>query len=242
MKLTRMIFSDMHQHVLWGVDDGPHSEQAMQDLLEQNAQEEISLVFATSHSDPQLRPLDLALYRKRLKEANAYCKKRGLNLRVVPGCEIFYRPSAADLLTEGKLLPLGNSRFVLVEFGELVTIQQLQDAADKLYRVGYSPVFAHVERYRCLKRSPKKAMQLREDYGVTFQMNCHTITNPHGFMEQLFVYRMLKAHAIDVIATDAHDTVHRPACMKAAYQAVANLCSERYVRELTRFGQKLVKE
>ncbi len=236
-----MSFSDMHQHVLWGVDDGPHSEQAMQDLLEQNAQEGISLVFATSHSDPQLRPLDLSVYRKRLEEANTFCKKKGLNLCVVPGCEIFYRPSVADLLTEGKLLPLGSSRYVLVEFGELVSIGQLQDAADKLYRGGYSPVFAHVERYRCLRRSPKKAMQLREDYGVTFQMNCHTIINPHGWLEQRFVHRMLEAHAIDVIATDAHDTVHRPVCMKAAYQAVADLCSEHYARELVGFGQKLVK-
>lgn len=240
--MTRGKLSDIHQHVLWGVDDGPHQEQAMLDMLEQNAQEGVSLVFATSHSDPQLHPLDLTLYRKRLKEANAYCKQKQLNLRVVPGCEIFYRPSIADLLPEGKLLPLGDSRFVLVEFGENVTIQQLQDAADKLYRGGYSPIFAHVERYRCLKRSPKKAIQLREDYGITFQMNCHTITHPHGFMEQLFVYRMLKAHAIDVMATDAHDTVHRPVCMQAAYQAVANLCSERYARELTRFGQKLIKE
>lgn len=240
--MSRAKFCDIHQHVLWGVDDGPHQEETMQAMLEQNAQEGISLVFATSHSDPQLFPLDLTLYRKRLKEANTYCKQRGLNLRVVPGCEIFYRPSVADMLTEGKLLPLGDSRYVLIEFGELVTIQQLQEAADKLYRVGYSPVFAHVERYRCLKRSPKKAMELREDYGVTFQMNCRTITHPHGWMEQFFVYRMLKNHAIDVIATDAHDPVHRPVCMEAARQAVANLCSERYARELTGFGRRLVQK
>ena len=40
-------FSDLHQHVLWGLDDGPQTPEQMRALLAQNVQSGISLLFAT---------------------------------------------------------------------------------------------------------------------------------------------------------------------------------------------------
>ena len=61
-------------------------------------------------------------------------------------------------------------------------------------------------------------MEIREEYGLFFQMNCATVLHPRGIRERIFVKKMLSAQAIDLIATDAHDTQRRPVCMKAAYE------------------------
>ena len=96
-------FTDIHQHVLWGLDDGPKTPEQMRALLAQNVQSGISLIFATSHAYPKTRPFELELYRERLDEANAYCESQGWSLRVLSGCEIHYCDSVPDLLTAGRL-------------------------------------------------------------------------------------------------------------------------------------------
>ncbi|MDI9520805.1 MAG: hypothetical protein QM308_06615 [Bacillota bacterium] len=234
-------FADLHQHVLWGLDDGPGTAEQMHALLEQNAAEGICLVYATSHADPQRRPFDLTLYQERLEEARVYCEKKGLDLRILPGSEIRYRGSVPDRLAAGNLLPLGASRHVLIEFDPDVSLFEIQEAADSLYRAGYLPVLAHVERYRCLRHFPQKAMDLREEYGMLFQMNCDAITHLRNLMERRFVRRMLTAQAIDVIATDAHDAVRYPAQMREAYRTVAQLYGEDYAKHLTEFGWRLLR-
>ena len=234
-------FADLHQHVLWGLDDGPQTPEQMRALLEQNVQEGIRLVFATAHAYPKLRAFDLALYRERLCEANACCESEDWPLRVLPGCEIRYCSSVPDLLAAGRLPTLGDSRRVLIEFDSDVSPVEIAEAADRLYRAGYSPVLAHVERCRCLLHSAERALEMREEYGLIYQMNCETVLHPHGLREKRFVQRMLKERAIDAIATDAHYALRRPARMREAYQKIAGEQGG-YAKQLVSLGWQIAGE
>lgn len=235
-------FADLHQHVLWGLDDGPQSPQEMHSLLRAAAEDGIGLIAATAHADPAARPFPLSLYYQRLAEANAYCQEKGLPLRLVSGCEILYCNSVPDLLTAGKLPALGNSRHVLIEFDHNAALSQISEAADSLYRAGFQPVLAHVERYRCLVRSPRRAMEAREEYGLIYQMNCETVLRPAGLWKRRFAEKLLNARAIDAIATDAHDTALRPVRMREAYQQLVLQYGVRYAGRLVRFGRQLARE
>ena len=75
-------------------------------------------------------------------------------------------------------------------------------------------------------------MELREDYGLIYQMNCEAILQPLGFRERRFVRRMLREQAIDVVATDAHDARNRPPRMREAYRALCEICGSTYARRL----------
>ena len=232
-------FADLHQHVLWGLDDGPQTPEQMRALLAQDVREGIRLVFATAHAYPRLRAFDLALYRARLCEANAFCESEGWPLRVLPGCEIHYCPAVPDHLAAGRLPALGDSRRALIEFDSGVSPAEIAEAADRLYRAGYPPVLAHVERCRCLLRSPERALEMREEYGLIYQMNCETVLHPRGFRERRFVRRMLKARGIDAIATDAHDALRRPARMREAYQKIAGEQGCGYAQRLVSLGWQI---
>lgn len=229
-------FADIHQHVLWGLDDGPKTLEQMRALLAQDVSNGISLVFATTHAYPQMRAFDLALYHERINQANAFCIRQGWKIRILPGCEIHYCNSVPDLLTAGRLPALGGSRYVLIEFDPNVTLTQIGKAADNLYHAGYHPVAAHVERYRCLAHSPRRAMEMREEYGLTYQMNCRTVLHPVGIWQRRFVRTMLAAQAIDAIATDAHDTLRRPVQIRAAYQQIARQYGADYADSLVHLG------
>ena len=52
-------FVDLHQHVLWGIDDGPKSRKEMIALLQRDAEQGIGIVAATSHALPGVRAFDI---------------------------------------------------------------------------------------------------------------------------------------------------------------------------------------
>ena len=230
-------FADLHHHLLWGMDDGPKTPEQMHAMLRRAVRDGITSLAATSHAYPGARPFDMDKYLSRLDEARQYCRQQGWELQLLRGCEIHYCDSVPDLLMAGKLPTLGETRMVLIEFDSRADAAEICRASNKLYRVGYQPIVAHVERCRSLLRSPRAAMEIREECGLFYQMNCSTVLEPRGIRERSFVRRMLDAQAIDLVATDAHDTAGRAACMKETYRALLDRCESGYARRLVRFGQ-----
>lgn len=233
-------FSDLHQHVLWGMDDGPRDAEAMHALLRQAEASGISLIAATAHAYPERRRFPMEQYRQRLAEAQAYCQTEGLSLQLISGSEIRYCDRVPDLLAAGQLPALGKSRHVLIEFEGDVSLEQIGEASDRLYQAGYRPVLAHVERYRALVRFPRRGIWAREEYGLLYQMNCDTVLSPRGFFARRFVGAMLEAQAIDLIATDAHDAVRRPVRMREAFERLSSEYGEAYAQRLTQLGWELL--
>lgn len=233
--MSRQAFADLHQHVLWGLDDGPKTPEQMHAMLGMAVRDGIGLIAATTHAYPGLRAFDMETYLARLNEANRYCREQGWALRVMGGCEIHYSDNVADLLRAGRLPTLGESRMVLIEFDQDASAEEIEEAADRLYLAGCQPIIAHVERVGCLVRSPRKAMEIREEHGVFFQMNCATVLHPRGFRTGHFVRKMLEAQAIDLVATDAHDTAVRPVRMQDAHRLLAEKYGSDYAHHLTHF-------
>ena len=233
-------FADVHQHPLWGIDDGPKQESQMHALLHQAADEGVGLIAATAHAYPLFHPFPLERYWQRLSQAQQYCDAQGLPLQIVSGCEIHYCSMVPDLLAAGKLPTLGGTRYVLIEFDSDISVDEIGEAADRLYLAGYHPVVAHVERCVTLMRSPKRALHAREEYGLIYQLNCDTLLKPRGWFQRRFVGSMLAAEAIDLLASDAHDVHSRPIRMKEAHRLACSLCGNGYADRLVHLGWELL--
>lgn len=234
-----MLFTDLHHHVIWGMDDGPATPKAMHAMLEAAARSSVGLIAATSHAYPQKKEFDWIRYERRLDEANAYCADMGWNLKLIGGCEILYCDRVPDLLRARRLPMLGDSRYVLLEFYPDTPLYEIGHAADRCYKAGCFPIIAHVERYHALYRTLLNPHKFKEDHGMYYQMNCKTLLEPRGFMERMFVKRMMEEQAIDLLASDAHDTTHRPVRMQQAYAKAKEEYGREYAEELVTFGWKM---
>ena len=200
------------------------------------------MIAATVHAYPSVKPFDMRQYQPRLDEANAYCVQNGWQLRVVEGSEIRYCSTVPDQLTAGRLPTLGGTRSVLIEFSQEVDFPEIEKASDRLYREGYLPVVAHVERYSNLVRSVRRALLLRSEYGLLFQMNCSTILHPSGIIRSHFVRTLLNEEAVDLMATDAHDVRRRPVRMRAAYDRICALYGKQYACRLVSRSWNMLKQ
>lgn len=223
---------DIHHHLLYGLDDGPRDPGAMRALLERAAAEGISEIIATPHVTPGVVPFDDGRYQAALAEADAHARRLAAPIAVHPGAEILYTDQTPRFLRSGAIPTLAHTDRVLVEFSPDVRYDRLRAALDQIRCSGFLPVLAHVERYRCLTLRPGRAMRLREEAGVFYQMNSRTVLRATGLAQRLFVAGMLKAGAIDAIATDAHNASSRPPEMRRALESIARKYGAEYARRL----------
>ena len=100
-----------------------------------------------------------------------------------------------------------------------------------LERNEYVPVLAHVERYSAL--SGAKIYQLKERSSVLYQMNCRTVLEGGGLMQNMRTRKWLQDRLIDYIATDSHNCGSRKTCMKRAHSVLAERYGLKYANRLT---------
>lgn len=227
--------TDLHQHLLWGLDDGPTKQETTYAMLDEAYRQRIRRIYATPHACPGLAPFDMGLYRERLAQAQQYCRDQKLDITLLPGAEVEWSFNTVNALRSQHAPTLGDTDYVLIELWPNVTWPEVRDAAKQLLRAFYTPVFAHVERYRCFVWQPEQALRLRDELGVLYQVNASTVIHHIGPMTKRFVKRLLNEQAVDVIASDAHNCTSRPQCMAQAYEALLTRCPSEYAAKLVNF-------
>lgn len=226
-------FVDLHNHLLFKMDDGAASMKETAQMLLAAEKDGIRKLIATPHAQPGKHAFDYAGYLDKLRYVNEFCMAKGLQVVVYPGAEILYSESALRQLDD-KLIPtLADGRHILVEFHTDVEFMQVFHAVRGLSNAGYVPVLAHIERYECLVREPEQIAEIRSQLNVRMQMNCSTIIRHQGLRMGRFVKRVLADRLIDYVATDAHNTTSRPICMLACYKKLEKRYGKEYASALT---------
>ena len=227
--------TDVHQHLLWGLDDGAASPEIMYSMLDEAHRQGIGRIFATCHIRPGFEPFDAGLYRDRLAQARDYCRLHELAVQVLPGAEAAWTYQTVSALRRGAVPALGGTDCVLLEFWPDVSFQEARQAVRSLAGAGYRPMLAHVERYRCFTWFPKRAVRFREETGALFQMNAGTLLRPRGPVEKRLSDVLLRERALDAVATDAHGCDARPVNLRRAHDLLVQRTDAEYARTLTTF-------
>jgi len=231
-------FTDIHHHLMYGMDDGPETLQEAQAMLRAAGEDGIREIVVTPHVVPGIEPFAYAVYRDRLEELADYAGREGISLK--PGAEIFFTEAARRHLDERRVPTLADTRCVLAEFSPDVPYKALLDAAESLLIGGYLPVLAHVERYHCLMSRSQRAVELKKQLDVRFQINCSTVVMGRGLAVNRFCKRLFEDGLVDAVATDAHNVGSRPVMMTEAYRVLKKRYGEGYAGYLTGIGGGVV--
>ena len=233
---------DIHSHILPGVDDGASSIKESLHMLSMARRQGITDVFATSHYSkafPNRDPEKLRRLRDELMsranrpvqgpEGRVKCKRP---IRIWTGQEIFYSNSVIRLLEEGKLLTLADSNYVLVEFMPSVPYSEICTAVRNLSRAGYTPVVAHAERYRCLRKG--KRVEELIDLDALIQMNYRSVSGGWHDATARWCKDNLKKRNIHFMGTDMHNIGSRMPDTKEAMGWMRKHLDSTYLRQITR--------
>ena len=225
-----MGFTDIHAHVVYGVDDGPKTAEDTRFLLDTAAAQGITKIFATSHREPGVHPFPEEEYTGRLREANRYCAEQGYPLEILPGAELLYTPAMDAQIADRKLATLGDSMNVLVEFMPDVSEDEVCWALQQLDDAGYRTVIAHIERYACMAGG--FPARLKRQFPIQYQVNCRSVIDSGNLLRGRKIRSWLSTGIIDYAATDMHRK-NRPPRMAEAYDILVRRCGAEAARQLT---------
>lgn len=204
-----MIFcTDIHIHLLPGVDDGARDQEICMKMLQAARAGGTQRVIVTPHNKPMHRNAEPERIWELTEQVQRQAKESGLDMALYPGNEIYYRSEVPELLGQGKICTLAGSDYVLIEFSPGEDFAYIKTGVNRLLAEGYRPILAHAERYSQLYASMERAKSLTRT-GCYLQVNAGSIMGRYGFRMRGYCRRLLRQGLVHFVASDAHDTDRR---------------------------------
>ncbi|MBR3229959.1 MAG: hypothetical protein IKF91_03935 [Bacilli bacterium] len=194
---------DIHSHLLYGIDDGSKSIEDSVDIIEELSKVGYTDIILTPHYISHTKynsPRDNNLIL--LNNLRSLLSDRNIEVNLYLGNEIYINHHIGDLLDDGKISSLNDSKYLLIELpmnGEY----DYMDVFEDLIYDGYKVILAHPERYHAFQRDFDKIYEL-EEIGVYFQCNIESILGSYGRSAIKMVKRMFKEKKVSFLATDIH--------------------------------------
>ncbi len=205
---------DIHSHILFGVDDGADSLSEALKLILAAQKEGVEKLFATPHYYGE-RPTHRELLQERAACIREALREQGSSFPIYLGNEVLWFESMPKHLKEGRILPLGNSRFVLTEFFPGEKVPGILYAIRRIREAGYRAVIAHCER---IQDFYKAGLEEVIGQGALLQISTAVFEAPPWSRELAFCKRAVKNNWIHFLGTDAHNMAVRPPKARAAIQ------------------------
>ena len=215
---------DIHNHALFGIDDGAKTIEDSIKMVDQAIEIGIKHVFLTPHYSRRHRKLNIETNYKALLLA---CQDKPIKLHL--GREYLYNP-----LESFKAFTMGDSNYILIEFSTIEK-EPIEEVCYNINAKGYVPIIAHIERYHYLTK--KDYEEIRKV--ALFQVNSETVIGLSSYRKDRRIAKyLLKKDLVDFIASDAHNVTNRKNTLDLAYQHILKKYGQQRADDLFKNNQK----
>ena len=206
---------DFHSHILPQMDDGSHSVEESQAMLESLARQGIDTVVATPHFYANDESVSEFTARR---EKSLESLKGILNdetPEILLGAEVKYYEGISRL-SELSELCIQNSGLLLLEMPmKRWTEYTLRELVDISCSGKITLVLAHFERYMKFQKAGVIESLLKD--GVLLQINASFVCE---FLSKRQAITLLKRQAVHFIGSDCHNMSDRPPNIGKAYEII----------------------
>lgn len=202
-----LLKTDMHSHLIPGVDDGAASLQTSLQLIRGMHELGYTKLITTPHImwDIYKNSADIILARlDKLREALV---QENIPVEIHAAAEYFLDDHVAELLQTNQPLLKVSGNMVLTEFSMAYLPHGIKEILFDMQMQGYQPIIAHPERYAYLQANKEFYDELKE-IGCLFQLNILSLGGGYGRTVQELAQYLLKKDYYDLLGTDLHHIGH----------------------------------
>src|SRR5690606_1425937 len=181
--IGELLKTDMHSHILPGVDDGSPDVATSIALMHGLAQMGYETVIATPHVMADIHRNDRHTIQHAYEQLKHAAEAEPALPKLRFAAEFMMDEGFGQLIKQDALIPLSGDQFLLVETPYLHRPLNLESYIFNLRAVGYTPVLAHPERYHYLFNKPAEYERLKE-LGCLFQVNLLSLIGYYGKSEK----------------------------------------------------------
>lgn len=210
------LLTDLHCHILPGIDDGAKDADMAGALLLSEKQQGVSQIMFTPHYYAnEISPEGFVERRGTALERMKDTIGR-LGLKVSLGAEVRMQEEIVGM--DLRPLRMGDTPYLLLEFPFLSGTYPLwsERIVDQLLDQGIQPLFAHIDRYDYFMNDTERLSHFRER-GCIFQVNADSVISRRRSPK---IYELMRGGYVHVLGSDAHSTEKRPANLKSALTQV----------------------
>ena len=147
-------------------------------------------------------------------------------------CEEVYLSEIIEGLQNGDVLPMGTSKYVLLEFAPWVTGEEIISCVCRVRKeTEYEPIIAHIERYRWIHDDEYLLKGIKE-MRIPVQVNAYSLVEESSSDVRNFARKLLANKLVTFLGSDAHKIDHRPVNLTSGVAYVFETCDEEYARDV----------
>jgi protein-tyrosine phosphatase len=208
---------DIHCHFLPELDDGSKSWDITLEMCRLAVADGITHMVATPHANDKYA-YDRDAVRQKIAELDTRLEQK---LAFSIGCDLHLSyDNIEDAIAHPARYTIAGKQYLLVELSDYAIPPQIGDTFFRLQTAGVVPIITHPERNAILQRQPERVLDWVQG-GCLIQVTASSLTGFWGEHARAVALWLLKEDAVHVLATDAHDTKHRPPVLSQARDFVA---------------------
>ena len=199
-------YTDIHSHVLWGVDDGAKTIEESALLLQGMIDLKFAKCITTPHTNTSFKTTTKEVIVNRHQELLRALPELSNQLQLQAASEYLIEPEL-DLHTKTKTILTLKDNYILVEIPYINEPLNLFQHLFEIQLSGYIPVLAHPERYAFYYDNMDRYYELKKA-GCLFQLNLLSTVGYYGKKALEATDYLLKNQLIDFTGSDIHHKKH----------------------------------
>lgn len=208
---------DIHSHILPGLDDGAQSLEESLAMLEMAAADGTTDIVATPHAN-HTYPYDPESVDSKIQEVSVAA---GGRIRIHRGCDLHLSfDNIESALADPYRYTINRHRYLLVEFSDLLIPKTTDDVFGRMLSAGVVPIITHPERNGLLQSRPER-LDGWVRAGCLIQVTAASLLGRFGRQAKAASDDLMRRGLVHFIASDAHDTRHRPPTLSEAFTYVS---------------------
>ncbi len=200
------ITTDIHSHLIPGIDDGSKSMDESIEMIESFVSQGYTKLITTPHIMSHRYPNSRAILEEGLVTLKDELQKRDIKIEVEVASEYYLDETVMALVEQRDIMTFGDN-YMLFEMSYVQPLHHLEEMIFEIKVAGYTPVLAHPERYVYMHNDFNKYLRLKEK-GVLLQVNIPSLGGYYSKPIQKVAKKIAEAGLIDFLGSDAHKVRH----------------------------------
>lgn len=222
-----VIGTDMHSHLVPGIDDGSDSLESSIELIRAMQAMGYKKLITTPHIQGEFYKNTPETILPGLERVKRELVKQNIDMELEAAAEYLVDDKFEEKYKSGPLLTFGN-KHLLIEFSYSNEHPNLKQFLFDLQIDGYKIILAHPERYAYWFRNFRKYQEMK-DRGILFQINIISLTGYYSGEVKKMAEKFIDEQMIDLAGSDMHNLHY--------LEALQNARSEKYLQKLIDSGK-----
>ncbi|RZK60054.1 MAG: capsular biosynthesis protein [Pedobacter sp.] len=226
-----VIGTDMHSHILPGIDDGAKNIDDSIMLAKRFKALGFKKIIATPHIMADYFRNTPSTINRALDILREGLLQNSIDLEVHAAAEYYLDETFESKIQKKEVLTFGEN-YLLFELSYINAPHNLFEIIAKIQDAGYQPVLAHPERYPYYYNSIESHQQIRET-GCLLQLNTISLTGYYGKHAKSTAEELLDNYCVNFIGTDMHHLRHADALKESLNsERLQNLLAQPQINNL----------